>query len=52
MDVEEVMGRIFNYLHTASNALSIIHPNNSDYLHDIITDTFFITFATMRKEMP
>jgi ubiquitin carboxyl-terminal hydrolase 25/28 len=52
MDVEEVMGRIFNYFRTACNPLSIIHPNNPDYLHDIITDTFFITFATMRKQMP
>lgn len=51
MDVEEVMGRCINHLRAAVNPGSVIHANDVEHHRDIITDTFYISFASMRMEM-
>ncbi|OIW26512.1 cysteine proteinase [Coniochaeta ligniaria NRRL 30616] len=51
MDVEEVMGRCINHLRAAVNPGSVIHANDAEHHRDIITDTFYISFASMRMEM-
>jgi ubiquitin carboxyl-terminal hydrolase 25/28 len=51
MDVEEVMGRCINHLRAAVNPGSVVHANGAELQRDVITDTFYISFANMRMEM-